>query len=253
MVEETPEPQIAQKPVETAETVAEIQPVVEKPAKPWLKIVLFSILGIVLAAGLVFAGYKFGQKQAQSGPKPTPTPVAVATPTPQPSVDWKTHIIDLYNLEITLPSAWTIQEVNRRPEPTGAGEPVTGHDCADYTITSNEGFITLRLLPVCGYSDAGPSSWPADSVIVKELEKNNFIIRFFDPKKSVYKYVHGGQALVSDETGTHEENYQSGIMSFGKEQSIVIMFVELSYLGPDLEKEKYLQITDEIATSIKKI
>lgn len=86
MPEETPEPQIAQKPTETAETVAEIQPAPERPTKPWLKIILFSILGIVLAAGLVFAGYKLGQRQIQPGPQPTPTSEVVITPAPEPTV-----------------------------------------------------------------------------------------------------------------------------------------------------------------------
>lgn len=37
------------------------------------KIVLFLILGLGIFAGLVFAGYKLGQKQVSS-PQPTPTP-----------------------------------------------------------------------------------------------------------------------------------------------------------------------------------
>lgn len=36
-----------------------------KPKKPWLKIVLFSILGLVSVGGLVFAGYKLGQSGVQ--------------------------------------------------------------------------------------------------------------------------------------------------------------------------------------------
>jgi len=104
MPEETPEPQITQKPVETAEVAAEIGPVEEKPTKPWLKIILFSILGVVLAVGLVFAGYKFGQiKQVQPGPQPTPTPGLVATPTPDPTANWKTYTNTKYGYSIKYP------------------------------------------------------------------------------------------------------------------------------------------------------
>lgn len=55
-----------------------------KPTKSWLKIVLFSLLGLSFAAGLVFAGYKLGKKQAQPEvflPPPTPTPSVISTPT----------------------------------------------------------------------------------------------------------------------------------------------------------------------------
>ncbi|PJC28278.1 hypothetical protein CO054_00935, partial [Candidatus Shapirobacteria bacterium CG_4_9_14_0_2_um_filter_39_11] len=49
------------------EVVSEIEksPEVQVPVKSklWLKPLLFSILGIVLAAGLVFAGYKLSQKK----------------------------------------------------------------------------------------------------------------------------------------------------------------------------------------------
>lgn len=115
MAEETPEPQIAQKPVETAETVAEIESVEEKPAKPWLKIVLFSILGIIIATGLVFAGYKLAQiRQVQPGPQPTPTPESVSTPTPtivvtptpDPTADWKTYTNSKYGYQFKHPLGW---------------------------------------------------------------------------------------------------------------------------------------------------
>jgi len=104
MEEETPEPQITQKPAETAEVAAEIESVEEKPVKSWFKIVLFSILGIILAAGLVFAGYKLAQlKQVKPGPQPTPTPVVVATPTPDPTANWKTYTNTKYGYLVKYP------------------------------------------------------------------------------------------------------------------------------------------------------
>jgi len=62
-------------------------PVEEKKEKRWLKPFLFSILGIVLASCLVFAGYKIGQRQIypELGEGPTPTPMVVATLTPEPT------------------------------------------------------------------------------------------------------------------------------------------------------------------------
>jgi len=64
-----------------------------KPAKPWLKIILFLVLGLVLAGGLVWAGMQIGKssKLKTQISKPqlkaqnlTPTQTPINTPTPPP-------------------------------------------------------------------------------------------------------------------------------------------------------------------------
>ena len=68
-------------------------PVEEKKEKRWLKPLLFSILGIVLAIGLVFAGYKLGQRSIYPEPVegPTPTPKVVVTPPSDLTANWETY------------------------------------------------------------------------------------------------------------------------------------------------------------------
>lgn len=80
----------------------------EKKEKPWLKPLLFSIFGIILAGGLVFAGYILGQRQVQPGPSPSPTPVVVVTPTPDPTADWKTYNSEI-GFSFRYPPYWQIQ------------------------------------------------------------------------------------------------------------------------------------------------
>jgi len=88
----TPEPGPESQPVVEPVSESKISELPPKPAGSRLKIILLSVLGLVLVAGIAFAGYKFGQKQSQSGAQPTPTPIVVATPTPDPTVDWKTYV-----------------------------------------------------------------------------------------------------------------------------------------------------------------
>jgi hypothetical protein len=90
-------------------------PVEEKKEKRWLKPFLFSILGIVLAAGLVFVGIQVGKKQA--GPVTQPTPTAVVTPiptmptpTPEPTGDWKTHTNAKCGFTIKYPPELSVDE-----------------------------------------------------------------------------------------------------------------------------------------------
>jgi len=115
------------------ENILQTQSVIEsepKPARPWLKIGLISFLGVFLASGLVFAGYKLGQRRVApivTPPtpiptivtptsvfvlSPTPIPIAtivatptstMATPTPDPTADWKTYTNTKYGYEIKYP------------------------------------------------------------------------------------------------------------------------------------------------------
>jgi len=103
-----------------------------QPPKPWLKIVLLGLVGLIVVGGLVFAGYKLGQREEQaklpqptpvsfltptSTPTPTPktSPITVVatpselTPTPDPTADWKTYTNTKYGYSIKYPSNWWIE------------------------------------------------------------------------------------------------------------------------------------------------
>lgn len=94
-------------------------PVEEKKEKRWLKSLLFSILGIILASGLVFAGYKIAQlKQVQPGPQSTPTPEITPTSTPlpteapeegEPTADWETYTNSKYSYQFKHPKDWSFK------------------------------------------------------------------------------------------------------------------------------------------------
>ena len=181
MPEETPEPQITQKPTEAAEVAAEIGPVEEKPTKPWLKIVLFSILGIVLAAGLVFAGYKLAQlKQVQPGPQPIPTPVVEATPTPDPTADWKTYTNDFAKFSLKYPPSMTVTE------------KVLSAEEKQIVFTGPEGTITINAA-VPESSGWGGGCDPEDQREINFLGK---------PTK-----ICGGITGINQLYGTHPEGY----------------------------------------------
>lgn len=100
-------------------------------AKPWFKIALFSILGLGLAGGLIFAGYFFGKnlklKAQISKPQlksqnltPTQAPVITSVPTPQPTTnlladetaDWKTYTSTKYRYSIKYPPGWSIDDTD---------------------------------------------------------------------------------------------------------------------------------------------
>lgn len=79
-----------------------------KPAKSWLKIVLFSILGLILATGLVFAGIQIGKKQT---PSSTAQPSQIVpTPTLSKAIDWKTYKSKNYKIEFKYPQDYQISE-----------------------------------------------------------------------------------------------------------------------------------------------
>lgn len=166
--------------------------------------------------------------------------------------DLKIQTIDLYKLQLSIPSNWTLQEINRRPEPTGPGNPVTGHDCAEYKITSSDNLATLSLKPICGFGDGGGDLWPKDSTIVKQIDSSNYIIRYFDSVKSVFKYVNGGDIEVMDANGKRTERMQNNILGIGKPNPVLIN-AEFKYTGLENKKTQYLSETDNIISSLERI
>ena len=136
-------------PTETTETQQASTP---KSSNKWLKIGLLGVFGLALAGGLVFAGYKLGQKEEQTKfPQPTPasfptvtsaptlmpeaspttvvTPPSDLTPTLDPTADWKTiqmgtNIDPQKNLEIKYPPNWFYLS-GKELGGTGAGDLIT--------------------------------------------------------------------------------------------------------------------------------
>lgn len=231
--------------------VAPIPPANQPPFGGWRKLAGLILGTTVLAVTVFFAGYQYSQKQTAPVSKPNPTPVVVTTPTPNPTENWKTHAIDLYKLQLSIPSNWTIQEINRRPEPTREFDPKTGHDCADYLITSQDNYVKLSLKPTCGFAEGLPNPWPKDTIVVKELGNDSYLIRYFDAAKSAYIYAHGGEGTFEDERGKHQEKTHTGALGFGTGQNLVFIFTEMHYSGPDTSKELYLRDTDKVVISLK--
>jgi len=71
----------------------------KKAKKYWLKILFFSVLVLIVAWCLVFAGYQLGRKQVPPGISEKPTPAL----TPEPTSNWKVFRDGKYGLEIKYP------------------------------------------------------------------------------------------------------------------------------------------------------
>ena len=180
-----------------------------------------------------------------------PTVPLTPTPTNTPIIDeWTWHNIDLYSLKLKLPLGWTISEVNRKPEPTGNGNPITGHDCAEYQLTSADNLSVLFLRPACGFAEGFPGSYPSDTVIInREQEKFN-VGRYFTDGKFVYSdtYLY----TYSDLTGDHQEMVclSPPTVSFTKKDGVIMASIDFQYLGSDTNINQILTKVDEIILSI---
>jgi hypothetical protein len=182
-----------------------------------------------------------------------PSATIAPTSTDTPVIDaWTWHNIDLYSLKLRLPSGWTISEINRRPEPTNPGDPITGHDCADYDISNSDGTIKISLLPTCGFASGVGDSCPSDSAIIDKQSDTSMIIRYFDQGRSAYIYTKAGLATISDTQGTRSEILCSNppILSFGEGQNLRFIQTEFQFLGTDVDLDQILVTVDEIVLSI---
>jgi hypothetical protein len=92
-----------------------------------LKIILFSLLGVILVGGLVVAGFQVRKSQQQVLITLTPTPSLSIIPTepitPTPTLkpastiafdqtaDWKTYTNTKHNFSVKYPIDWTVKDV----------------------------------------------------------------------------------------------------------------------------------------------
>ena len=93
------------------EKISQTQPVVfeSQPNRPWLKIITFSLLALLLAGGLVWAGYWYGKSSKLKAQNliTSPTPALMPTLISDPTADWKTYINTKIGFAFKYPNRWT--------------------------------------------------------------------------------------------------------------------------------------------------
>jgi hypothetical protein len=165
--------------------------------------------------------------------------------------------IDLYALQLEMPGDWTLVEHNRRPEPSGPFNQRFGHDCADYTLASPSGAITIAITPQCGNADYAIEDAPGDAVVVKEKSPGEFIIRYFDPVRLKYVYTNAGQPntpTLTEGTQPAPTNYMASppvITITGASGEIVRMEVVLELIENLVPLKIALEQCDRVIASLE--
>lgn len=145
--------------------------------KKRLKIGLFSLLGLVLAGGLVFAGCKLRQRQVQPiptvtptpapkftpMPKISPTPVITATPgptpTPDPTANWKTYTNTKYGFSIKYP--------NNKQVEIDTMDPYLG------ICNLNKSVVSMKIYPLGFQKPPIETEFGGDLAVSIDVEKNS--------------------------------------------------------------------------------
>ena len=104
----TPKPQSPIKPIASPTNLVFVSEIVPKLALNRLRIILYSVFGLILASVLVFAGYKLGQNQI----KPTSSSSFGPTPTPNPTINWQTYKNNIFFYELKFPKNWVETETS---------------------------------------------------------------------------------------------------------------------------------------------
>lgn len=254
-------------PVQTTTQVQSIPP--QQPKSSSVSVPVLILCMVIVSALSSFGTYMLISSQ-QAKPQqltdqisPTPyiltekpvqqnTIIPTAQITQASTISWKNTTMSLYKMSLKIPTDWTIQESNRRPEPTGDADPKTGHDCSDYLIKNPDSTTIITIKPTCGFADGGGDLLPPNSVIVKNISKDAFLFRYPTTTANQYAYAHGSNVQTSDEKGTRQEQYSGRILSYGEGNNLTFMNIFLSYTGSSIQLDKNLQIGDQIVGSISK-
>lgn len=194
-----------------------------------------------------------------------PTIMPVNTPTPTAEV-WMWQNIDLYSLKIYLPTGWTLNEVNRRPEPEQY--QIYGHDRADYVISNPEGTEKILLFPTCVFFGGAGDICPVDTVFMSTTnpdtisyysgeddiiawfsnKSRDLLARYYDSEKDSYIYtdvafppLQGIVTLACKEPP---------ITVFGENQDLRFVSVEFQYTGASSDLEQTFSKIDKIILSL---
>ena len=194
-----------------------------------------------------------------SSPIPTEPIATIQPPTSTPNGDsWVWHTLELYQISLKLPPGWTINETNRRPDPTPIEvNPTPQHDCAEYSINNPDNTVNLLLKPSCGMVDGGPDYCPNDIVMISRqsdaavhyIEHGDLIGRFYDSNKSAYIYTGIGFPVLYEQIQL--ACYYPETVSVKKEQGYEFIYVEFQYIGNETNIDQILKLVDEIVLSIK--
>jgi len=168
------------------------------------------------------------------------------------SDNWRSATIPLYHIQLGIPSDWNVFEVNRRPEPHRPMDPIVGHDCADYLITSSDGQTIVDLRPTCGYFESIAETWPTDSVIVQDKGNDSWIIRYWDEKQNATVYSQAGVALWGGPDGLVPTRLRQEppVVSVPGENNLPLMQIDVHCSNGLSCKEPVLTIVDRIVVSL---
>jgi hypothetical protein len=164
----------------------------------------------------------------------------------------RTVQIPLYHFQLSIPSDWSLFEVNRRPEPHNPGDPQTGHDCAEYLMTSSNGKTLLYLKPTCGYFESVAETWPPDAVIAQEMGSDTWLIRYWDVRINATVYSQAGVALWPGSNGlqlTHLRQ-EPPVFAVQGPATLTLVQADVHCSGETPCSETFLLIVDGIIASI---
>ncbi|HSH01893.1 MAG TPA: M14 family metallopeptidase, partial [Anaerolineae bacterium] len=162
--------------------------------------------------------------------------------------DWHTQTLGLYPLQLSLPTNWTLTELNRRPEPEADWSILFGHDCAEYTITNSDETLILTLIPACGLLEGAGFPCPPDTLIVRpsiENIHNTMIVRINYPDRNTYAYTEADIGLV--------DCYDGYKLSFTDGNIETHMLTNINYSGDKADLPHIMTITDDIIRSFQPI
>lgn len=194
-----PEEQISQEiNPEPQPVIPPVPEIIPKSQGNRLKIVLFSVLGVLVLAGVVFGAYKFGQKQAQ----PALTPEAIPTPILDPTANWETFTSN-FGYSLRLSPDMQVGETG-----FGYGAPESAEGIRIYSSDSLEPLhaphMTIIVIPNPQltleqaaqdnyYKNINHKGMPATSI--ESVHENSFL------NEKSYEYTLKNKALVTP----HEE------------------------------------------------
>jgi hypothetical protein len=195
-----------------------------------------SCLGLILLAGMLLYGYWI---------------IFGTSPLPKRAADlitaytWKTYPISFYDLTVSLPQSWTLDEFDRWLEVDAAGNE-TDQGCVNYILQNPEKTVVIYIQSPCGFlGDVQIRSCIPGMQTVDEK-----IGRYLDMLRDRYVYTRTGFCTQNsrDFEGQRSIDICCQDIFFMGHTTVMI---EAQYTGSETDRDRLMATVDRIVLSIK--
>ncbi len=159
---------------------------------------------------------------------------------------WQTRDIPFYDLTVSMPPDWTVEEFDRWVQTVSVGGETVEQNCASYILANPENTVAVYLQSPCGFA----GEIQVNTCVPGFERVGEKIGRYFSMIKNRYVYTRSGYCTQNglDFDGQRSVSVCCQDIFFMGHTTVLL---EAQYFGPQKDQERLMSIVDRIILSLE--